>query len=170
MTGNEFPARERCLRPEQYALAQQQRIKAERIGLELTRALATAVDAELRSSMSVVQSLATSISLDRNDLSNFQEHAQRVLETQPNWAAVFLADPSGQRFVDVRFRYGTVLPPILEKESFDREHVGRDGADRDDDTERSEPCRAGHAMILPRTISEGQRSAHRRAWPCPLDL
>ena len=55
MTGNEFPARARCLRPEQYALAQQQRIKAERIGLELTRALATAVDAELRSSMSVVQ-------------------------------------------------------------------------------------------------------------------
>jgi len=43
-----------------YALAQQQRIQAERIGLELARALATAVDAELRSSMSVVQSLATS--------------------------------------------------------------------------------------------------------------
>jgi hypothetical protein len=43
-----------------YALAQQQRIQAERIGLELARALATAVDAELRSSMSVVQALATS--------------------------------------------------------------------------------------------------------------
>jgi len=103
-----------------YALAQQQRIQAERIGLELARALATAVDAELRNSLSVVQSLATSLALDRNDLLGFQERAQRILETQPNWAAVFLADPSGQRLVDTRFRYGTVLPPILEKESFDR--------------------------------------------------
>ena len=103
-----------------FALAQQQRIQAERIGLELARALATAVDAELRSSISVVQSLATSLALDRDDLSGFQERAQRVLETQPNWAAVFLADPSGQRLVDTRFRPGTVLPPILEKESFDR--------------------------------------------------
>jgi signal transduction histidine kinase/ActR/RegA family two-component response regulator len=103
-----------------YALAQQQRIQAERIGLELARALATAVDAELRNSISVVQSLATSIALDHNDLLGFQERAQRVLETQPNWAAVFLADPSGQRLVDTRFRYGTVLPAILEKESFDR--------------------------------------------------
>ena len=103
-----------------YALAQQQRIQAERIGLELARALATAVDAELRNSLSVVQSLATSLALDRNDLLGFQERAQRILETQPNWAAVFLADPSGQRLVDTRFRYGTVLPPIVEKESFDR--------------------------------------------------
>ncbi len=103
-----------------YALAQQQRIQAERIGLELARALATAVDAELRSSISVVQSLATSLALDRDDLSGFQERAQRVLETQVNWAAVFLADPSGHRLVDTRFRPGTVLPPILEKESFDR--------------------------------------------------
>jgi signal transduction histidine kinase/ActR/RegA family two-component response regulator len=103
-----------------YALAQQQRIQAERIGLELARALATAVDAELRNSISVVQSLATSLALDGNDLLGFQERAQRVLETQPNWAAVFLADPSGQRLVDTRFRYGTVLLPILEKESFDR--------------------------------------------------
>ena len=103
-----------------YALAQQQRVQAERIGLELARALATAVDAELRNSISVVQSLATSLALDRNDLSGFQERAQRVLETQPNWAAVFLADPSGQRLVDTRFRHGAVLPPLLEKESFER--------------------------------------------------
>src|SRR2546428_3629418 len=96
-----------------YALAQQQRTQAERIGLELARALATAVDAELRSSASVVQSLATSIALDGDDLSGFQERAQRILETQPNWAAVFLAAPSGHRLADTRFRPGTVLPPIL---------------------------------------------------------
>ena len=59
-----------------YALAQQQRIQAERIGLELARALATAVDAELRNSISVVQALATTIALDGNDRSGFRERAQ----------------------------------------------------------------------------------------------
>ncbi len=103
-----------------YALAQQQRTQADRIGLELARALATAVDAELRSSASVVYSLATSLALDREDLPGFQERAQRVLETQPNWAGVFLAAPSGQRLIDTRFRYGAVLPPLADPESFDR--------------------------------------------------
>ena len=103
-----------------YALAQQQRSQAERIGLELARALATAVDAELRSSMSVLQSLASAIALDHGDLSGFRERAQRVLDTQPNWAGLFLADLSGKRLVDTRFRPGTVLPPIVERESFDR--------------------------------------------------
>jgi len=103
-----------------YALAQHQRIQAERIGLELARALATAVDAELGSSISVLQSLATTVSLDRDDLVGFQERAQRILETQPKWAAVFLADLSGKRLIDTRFGYGAVLPPIAEKESFDR--------------------------------------------------
>src|SRR5437773_253108 len=103
-----------------YALAQQQRIQAERIGLELARALATAVDAELRNSISVVESLATTISLDGNDLSGFQARAQRVLKTQPNWAAVFLANPSGKRLVDTRFREGAALLPIAETASFDR--------------------------------------------------
>jgi signal transduction histidine kinase len=103
-----------------YALAQQQRSQADRIGLELARALATAVDAELRNSTSVVQALATSLALDRDDLAGFQERAQRILETQPNWAAVFLAAPSGERLTDTRFRYGAVLPPIAEPESFDR--------------------------------------------------
>jgi signal transduction histidine kinase/ActR/RegA family two-component response regulator len=103
-----------------YALAQQQRTQAGRIGLELARALATAVDAELRSSVSVVQALATEMSLDRDDLASFQERAHRVLETQPNWAAVFLADATGKRLLDTRFRHGVEPLPILDRESFER--------------------------------------------------
>jgi signal transduction histidine kinase/ActR/RegA family two-component response regulator len=103
-----------------YVLAQQQRTQAERIGLELARALATAVDAEQRNGISVLQSLATATSLDRDDLPGFQERAQRVVETQPNWAAVFLADLSAKRLVDSRYPYGSELPPIPERESFDR--------------------------------------------------
>src|SRR6266498_1511039 len=103
-----------------YVLAQQQRTQAERIGLELARALATAVDAEQRSAISVLQSLATAVTLDRHDLPGFQERSQRIVETQLNWAAVSLADLSGKRLVDSRFPYGSELPPIPERESFDR--------------------------------------------------
>jgi signal transduction histidine kinase len=103
-----------------YALAQEQRTQTERIGLELARALATAVDGELRGSMSVVQSLATVVALEGDDLAGFRERAQRVLTTQPHWAAVFLADPSGRRLIDTRFPSGVALPPVIERASFDR--------------------------------------------------
>ena len=102
------------------AQARQQRTQAERIGLELARALATAVDAELRSSISVLEALATSFTLDGTDLARFEERAQRVLATQPNWSAVFLADPSGKRLIDTRYPYGSPLLPILERPSFER--------------------------------------------------
>src|SRR5262249_8964904 len=75
-----------------YLLLQQQRVQAERVGLELARALATGVDAELRSSISVLEALATTLTLDRDDLRGFRDRAERVLTTQPNWAAVMLAD------------------------------------------------------------------------------
>ena len=103
-----------------YALAHQQRVQAERVGLELDRAVATAVDAELRSSVSVLESLATTPTLDRHDLAGFRERARRVLETQPQWAAVMLADRSATRVVDTRFSPGAPLPPIAERASFDR--------------------------------------------------
>ena len=102
-----------------YALARQQRTQAERIGLELARALATAVDGELRSSIAALQSLATSVALERDDLPAFRERARRILESQPYWAAVFLADPSGMRLLDTRFRHPSDLR-IIERESFDR--------------------------------------------------
>jgi signal transduction histidine kinase len=103
-----------------FMLARQQRTQAERIGLELARALATAVDAEQRNAIAVLQSLATAATLDRTDLPGFHDRTQRVVETQPNWAAVFLADPSGRRLLDSRFPYGSELPSIPERGSFDR--------------------------------------------------
>ena len=103
-----------------YALAQQQRAQAERIGLELARALATAVDGELRSSASALQALATDAALERHDLVAFRGRAERVVATQANWAAVFLADPSGKRLLDTRFPPGATLSPIFDRDSFDR--------------------------------------------------
>jgi signal transduction histidine kinase/ActR/RegA family two-component response regulator len=103
-----------------YVLAQQQRTQVERVGLELARAVATAVDAELRSTVSVLEALATTFTLDNHDLPAFRERARRVLGTQIRWAAVTLTDPSGARLVDTRFGGGSELPPISERESFDR--------------------------------------------------
>ena len=102
-----------------YVLGQQQRAQTERVGLELARVIATAVDAELRSTVSVLDALATTFTLDGHDLPAFSERARRVLGTQRQWAAITLDDPAGARRVDTRFG-GSELPPITERESFDR--------------------------------------------------
>jgi hypothetical protein len=65
-----------------YALAQQQRVQAERVGLELARAVANAVDAELRNGISALESLATTPTLDRDDYAAFRARALRILDTQ----------------------------------------------------------------------------------------
>ncbi len=103
-----------------YALAQQQRFQAERVGRELTRAVATAVDGELRSSVSVLLALATSHTLDRPDLPAFSARAERVLKTQPHWLALTLVSPAGAPIVDTRQGPGEVFPSLVEPLSFDR--------------------------------------------------
>ena len=103
-----------------YLLARQQRAGAQRAGVELARSVGTAVDAELRSSIAVVETLATSLTLDRDDLAGFRDRALRTLRLQPDWAAIVLANPSGAPLVDTRFDPGAVLPSFAEKESLDR--------------------------------------------------
>jgi signal transduction histidine kinase/ActR/RegA family two-component response regulator len=53
-------------------------------------------------------------------MSSFRERALRVLDTQPHWAAVMLADPFGTRLSDTRYRRGEPLPPVVERLSFDQ--------------------------------------------------
>jgi signal transduction histidine kinase/CheY-like chemotaxis protein len=100
-------------------LAGQQRAQAQRVGLELARSVATAIEAELGSSVAVLDVLATTPVLDRDDLPGFHERAQRVLGQRPQWAAIVLVNPSGTPLVDTRFPLGGALPPI-ERESLDR--------------------------------------------------
>jgi len=99
-----------------YVLARQQRAQVERVGVELARAVATAVDAELRSSIAVLESLA----VESDDPANLRARALRVLETQPSWVAVMLATPAGVRVFDTRHPDGAPLPPIADRDSFDR--------------------------------------------------
>jgi len=97
----------------------QQRVQASRAGLEITRALSTAVDAELRRSTSVLEVLATSPLLDTDDLAAFLLLSQRSIATQPHWRAMILALPDGTPLVNTGFSGGT-LPALTEKESFER--------------------------------------------------
>jgi signal transduction histidine kinase/ActR/RegA family two-component response regulator len=102
------------------ALARQQRSQAQRVGLELARSVATAIDAELRSSIGVLEALATAATLERGDLPAFRERARKVVDLRPAWAAIVLARPDGTPLVDTRFAPGSPLPPIADRESFAR--------------------------------------------------
>ena len=55
------------------ALAQERREQTERAGLEVTRALATAIDVEIGRSIAVLQGIAVSPALDSADLGQFND-------------------------------------------------------------------------------------------------
>jgi hypothetical protein len=100
------------------ALVHQQRDQAERAGIEITRALSTAVDAELQRSISLLQVLAAAPSLERGEIERFYELTRRVLQNNPTWLTVVLADPAGRQITNTGFAYGEPLPPIVEPASF----------------------------------------------------
>src|SRR5258706_5484834 len=79
-----------------FALINQQRSQAERVGLDVARALATAVDSELRRSISVLEGLATAPQLDADDIDGFNAAARRVIGVGPQWRAIFLTDTAGK--------------------------------------------------------------------------
>ena len=103
-----------------------ERATFERGAKERTLALVSAIDAELKSSITTMEALATSSDLDAGDLRTFQDDAERVLKTQPDWFTVQLALPSGQQVVNGLRPFGTSLPAISERDSF--EQVLRTGA------------------------------------------
>ena len=100
--------------------ARRERSTFERGATQRTLALLTAVDAELRSSLTTLKALATSRHLGTDDLRAFQEDAASVLASQANWFTVNLALPSGQQVVDALRPLGTSLPLVPDRESFER--------------------------------------------------
>jgi PAS domain S-box-containing protein len=104
-------------------LGHEERATFQRGATERTRALLTAVDAELGSSITVLEALATWHHLEVNDLQSFYEDATRVLRSQPSWMTVSLATPKGQQLINLQRPFGTRLPMIVETQSF--EHVLR---------------------------------------------
>ena len=96
----------------------QQHAQIERDSLEITRALAIAVDGEVQRGISALETLSTANSLDEQNLERFRLRAERFKETYPHWLVIILADPQGNVLLNSN-EPGPNLPPIVERESFD---------------------------------------------------
>ncbi|HET8875653.1 MAG TPA: ATP-binding protein [Casimicrobiaceae bacterium] len=81
-------------------LVEQDRSTVERAAMDRARAMMTAVDAELRGSITTVLAIGASPALQTNDLAAFHAEARRVLATQPTWLDVTLTRPSGEKLLD----------------------------------------------------------------------
>ncbi|OAI51095.1 hypothetical protein AYO46_01950 [Betaproteobacteria bacterium SCGC AG-212-J23] len=104
-----------------YVFTEKQREQAGRAGLEISRALTTAVDAELDRAVAVLEGLAAAPTLDRGDLRRFHLVMRRVLAANPEWLTLVLADPSGTTLANARIPFGTPVASLVEADSF--EHV-----------------------------------------------
>lgn len=76
-------------------LIQDRHMQAQRSALELSRALATAVDSELKAAIDVLQALSLSDELRASNLEPFHRQAQQVAQ-QRGWRSILLADTSGK--------------------------------------------------------------------------
>jgi signal transduction histidine kinase/ActR/RegA family two-component response regulator len=90
---------------------------AQDTALAVSRALATAVDAELRATIGVLESLGLSDELQPARLAQFQALAQRVADAQ-GWRSVVLADGRGRVLLNSAVR--SVSPTPVERESMAR--------------------------------------------------
>ncbi len=100
--------------------AQREREVFQRGATERTRALLTALDAELNSSITALAALSTLRHLDSDDLAGFHAEASRVVKSQPDWLTISLASPAGQQMVNTARPFGAALNDVADRESFDR--------------------------------------------------
>ncbi|HKQ31243.1 MAG TPA: cache domain-containing protein, partial [Burkholderiales bacterium] len=103
-----------------FVLAKQQQTQTERAALEISRALLTGVDAELGRLTAVLQTLASSPLVDNKNFQAYHELLRRIVGTQPHWLAIVLARPDMTSVLNTRFVYGSPLPDIVERETFEQ--------------------------------------------------
>jgi len=108
-----------------YQFVEQKRIAAQHAGVEICRALMTAVDAELERSLTLIEAYAHARSLDDGNEELFHRTINELLRRDANWLTIILARPDGTAVVDASTPYGQPLPPLVERESF--EHLVRSG-------------------------------------------
>jgi signal transduction histidine kinase/ActR/RegA family two-component response regulator len=101
-------------------LVEQDRMTLERAATDRARAMMTAVDAELRGSVTTLEAIASSYALETGDLSTFRAEAVRVLASQPAWLDLTLASGAGERIVDARAPLAGRPTRVLDPESIAR--------------------------------------------------
>jgi signal transduction histidine kinase/ActR/RegA family two-component response regulator len=102
------------------ALLRQQQSVTEQSAINLTRALATAVDNELRSTITALQTLALNPDIGALDAAGQQRAhalAKSVLAARPEWLAVVLLTPSGEVVFSTDSPYGEPMGAAVEPAS-----------------------------------------------------
>ena len=79
------------------------------------RAVAAAVDKEIERSLTALRVLGNASSLERGDLPTFYQRMQAIHREFPEWAAVILADPTGQELVNDQLPLGASLPGLPDR-------------------------------------------------------
>ncbi|WP_141104043.1 ATP-binding protein [Noviherbaspirillum denitrificans] len=74
------------------------------------RAIITAVDSELATSIAALDALAASPRLQADDFEGFHREAREMLARRSGWRNVVLADPSARQLVNAHLPYGVSLP------------------------------------------------------------
>ena len=104
------------------ALLAQQHAQAEEAALNLTRALATSVDNELRLTVSALQSLALTEPFGATTDAGLAEArvlAMNVLAARPEWRAVLLVRPSGEVVLNTALPANAPSPRVNDLTSVD---------------------------------------------------
>ena len=99
---------------------QQQRKTFENGARERTLAILTAVDAELRSSITTLEALGASQNLETGDLAAFYQEATRIVKTQPGWFAIIVASPERDQLLHSKMPMGSSLPKVMDSPSFNQ--------------------------------------------------
>ena len=81
-------------------LVEQGRMTVQRGATDQARAMMSAVDAELRGSITTIEAITASPALQGDDLPAFRAEALRVLATQPSWLDITVSRPSGEKVLD----------------------------------------------------------------------
>ena len=101
-------------------LVEQQRNEIRRSSLDTVRAMATAVDNELRLSIAALEALAATLRQDESNLRHFRKSAADVLMLRRTWETIVLADQTGLQIINTREPQGTTQYPLQDRDSFER--------------------------------------------------
>jgi signal transduction histidine kinase/ActR/RegA family two-component response regulator len=100
-----------------HASVDQQRSELEQSMLGLSRALASAVDSELQTTLDNVKTLAASPQLAKGDIAAFYGVARAAALAQKDWLGVILTDESGRVLIRTTQPYGAATPGVVDPSS-----------------------------------------------------
>jgi signal transduction histidine kinase len=101
-------------------LTERERDIFERGATERVRAVLTAVDLELKGSITSLLAIASRNAMADGNLRAIHAELVSALPTQPDWIGLSVADASGRQLVNARYPFGAELPATVERASLQR--------------------------------------------------